>query len=286
MAENRQARRRRHHVVPRFLLRRFANERDEIFVADHLKHQGFITSIANAAVETDFYTIDVKGRDKDAIEKRLSHVETAAAASLPRILGADYDINDRDNVFAFVALQATRGPVFRSRLEAFERSRAEKRRQVAAADRLAIGRFLRAEDGREPTPAEIDAFAADLIQAQLAVNVPREYSVVTALMAASDLVSQMSELQVFVLECSEVTFVTSDNPVQLVFPPTSEEHLSVQECGLSIAVDPYHMLFAVPRHPAELLAQDCSELRRRTYASTKAAARRFTYCHPDISVND
>jgi len=285
MPDNRRQRARRHHVVPRFLLRRFANDRGEIFVADHAKREGFITSIENAAIETDFYGIDVEGEDEDHFERRLADIESAAALSLPRLLSADHDDEDRDNVFAFIAIQATRGPVFRDRLAAFERMRAETRRQIAAEDHEAIARFLRSEGGNEPTTVDVNAFASDLLRAGLAVDIPREYSVVSALIAASDLLSQMGGLQVFVLECPKYTFVTSDNPVLLPFPPTAEQRLSVQECGLAIAVDPHRMLFAVPRRPTDLADLDCTELRRRLYTSTKAAARRFTYCHPALPID-
>jgi hypothetical protein len=138
------------------------------------------------------------------------------------------------------------------------------------------------EDGQEPTAEQVHGFAADLRAAQLAVDVPREYSIVSALKAASDLFDQMRDLKLHILECPELTFVTSDNPVLLPYQPSPGRPMSVSDCGLCMAVDPRRMLFVVPHPPNEIAAMDCADLRRMFYLTTREAARRFMFSHPDL----
>lgn len=252
-------------------------------MADHSKRQAFVTSTRNAGIHSDFYSVHAEGHAVDSIEQQFSQIEAVAAASLQRLTEDRDDQDDRNNIFNLIALQATRGPIFRSRLEAMETAGAYRRRRRASDDYDAISRFLAQEDGSEPTLEQVSAFAEDLKAAQLAVDVPREYSILSALTAAADIFDQMIKLKLYVIKCDEVTFVTSDNPVLIPYAPSVGRPLSVEECGLCMSIDPHRVVFAVPRRPDEFINQTCLELRRRFAAAMKQSAFRFTFSHPDFA---
>jgi hypothetical protein len=160
---------------------------------------------------------------------------------------------------------------------------AYQRRRQASDDYDAISRFLAQDDATEPTFEQVSEFAEDLKAAQLAVDVPREYSILSALTAAADIFDQMSKLELYVIKCEEVTFVTSDNPVLIPYAPSVGRPLSVEECGLCMSIDPHRVVFAAPRRPDEFINQTCLELRRRFAIAMKQSAFRFTFSHPDFA---
>jgi hypothetical protein len=101
---------RRHHLLPQFYLRRFANDADQIKVMARDGQKSFVTSVAKAAAETDFYTVETTEGPSQDVEKLLSRIEDLGAQAIERILKTFPPSNDdREHLAMFIAFQITRG---------------------------------------------------------------------------------------------------------------------------------------------------------------------------------
>lgn len=114
----------RHHIVPRFLLARFANPQGRLRVRDRVTGSDSIRGIGDMAVR-DFYTAVTDARVLDAsFETLLSEIEGAAA----EVLHAHLDVtafsrprplcdSERFKIDTFVSMQYVRGMRVRRGLE-------------------------------------------------------------------------------------------------------------------------------------------------------------------------
>ena len=105
----------RHHLVPKFYLRRFANSERRTLVLDRNGARR-MTAIKRAAVVTDFYAIDDKdGQTSQELEKAFGLIESAGARIMQSVLDGTFPPRDRDRLeFAgYMALQSVRGHAFR-----------------------------------------------------------------------------------------------------------------------------------------------------------------------------
>lgn len=109
---------RRHHTVPRFYLRGFA-EQERIATVRLPGDQRFVQSINDASVAKDFYAVAGHEDGDDVIEKILSDVEGATAEVFRTIANGTWplSLDDRMSLGDFVALQVTRVPVQRRTMD-------------------------------------------------------------------------------------------------------------------------------------------------------------------------
>jgi hypothetical protein len=134
---------RRHHWVPRFLLKRFADDRNTLQVVTHdSPSRTFRASVDNLAVENGFYYLHMDtGESRDDLERHLSEMEGQAASAI-RILESDhgeFGPSERRSLLFFVAWQLARGP----RVRAATRRAAFQRAGVDADDfRAAVERWV------------------------------------------------------------------------------------------------------------------------------------------------
>lgn len=113
----------KHHVVPRFILKRFANDKDQVLVRDRATGAKRISNTKALAV-TDFYTfIDSAGELDASYEQMWGYVETAAHSILcehlenPFVRPRPFNPVEKYAIDAFVALQSIRGPANRRVME-------------------------------------------------------------------------------------------------------------------------------------------------------------------------
>lgn len=113
----------KHHVVPRFILKRFANDKDQLLVRDRITGAKRISNTKSLAV-TDFYTfIDTDGDLNASYEQMWGHIEAEADSILrehidnPFVRRRPFDPVEKYAVDAFVALQSIRGPANRRIME-------------------------------------------------------------------------------------------------------------------------------------------------------------------------
>ena len=108
----------RHHTVPQFYLRGFAE--GEMLATVRLPGtQRFLQVVRKAASEINFYAVDGHEDGPDAFEKLLSTVEGEAARVLDSIIDGTWPLapTDRTALAYFIAVQATRGPEQRRNME-------------------------------------------------------------------------------------------------------------------------------------------------------------------------
>ncbi len=113
----------RHHRVPCFYLKRFANERLQITTVDRRTGARWTTAITETAAERDFYTaVNTEGAKDGKTEQLLSHIDGNAARAIRNILSAGFPLfppqpQDRADLCLFLAFQKVRGKLTRKRIE-------------------------------------------------------------------------------------------------------------------------------------------------------------------------
>ncbi|MDN3242576.1 DUF4238 domain-containing protein [Glycomyces tritici] len=114
---------RRHHVVSKFYLRRFANPRNQL-IRCPLDGKAHLQSVNDATVRKDFYSVLAEGVEQDAFETELAEVETEAAAAFTAILRNGVwppTLEHRLAVSAWIGLQHLRGEHNRRMVEQMHR---------------------------------------------------------------------------------------------------------------------------------------------------------------------
>jgi len=149
--------------VPEFYLRRFADEKDRIRRVD-MSGGNRVMSITNAAVETDFYTIQTGDGPSDAIEKQLSETEGRAANALRAVDAGQLDPRSEalSGLVDFVAIQATRGRDFRDTMNDFTIQVAQMMFAMIGSDPRMLERAVTDILGREPTEEELEKYREGL----------------------------------------------------------------------------------------------------------------------------
>ncbi|MDY6992364.1 MAG: DUF4238 domain-containing protein [Pseudomonadota bacterium] len=98
------------HYVPRFILKRFAERKDQIWVFDKQKHRKFKTNIKNIGAETGFYDFTFKGNEV-TFESSLGEIEGKVSPIIKRIVREEsIAITDQERIVLsnFFALQFVR----------------------------------------------------------------------------------------------------------------------------------------------------------------------------------
>lgn len=111
----------RHHVVPRFLLQRWANSASQVQVYRRIENSYGVASIADLAIK-DFYTfVDINGRKNSLLETLLGEVEREAAKVLRGLIDSSkpnhLPPSDLKTLARFAALQVVRTPRHRRESE-------------------------------------------------------------------------------------------------------------------------------------------------------------------------
>ena len=112
---------RRQHCVPQFLLRKFANDKEQIYVFDKAKESAFESKPGAVIAESRFYDfVDGKG-ERHTFEYVLSEHESTIAALMGSIIDrqtiAHLTSMDRLNIAQFVAVLQYRVQAVRQRLK-------------------------------------------------------------------------------------------------------------------------------------------------------------------------
>lgn len=113
----------KHHIVPQFILNRFANERGQVWRRPRDGGPGRLVSVKDLAVR-DFYTmIDQAGNLNASFEQAWHLLEQPVAEILGHHLDSafakprPFDASERAHLDGFIALQALRGPRLRRQYE-------------------------------------------------------------------------------------------------------------------------------------------------------------------------
>ncbi|MCY4518925.1 MAG: DUF4238 domain-containing protein [Acidimicrobiaceae bacterium] len=243
----------RHHFVPRFYLRRFADEDDRVFVRSR-NGRSFVTSTGNVMVRSGLYRIPSQLRTAEAT---LSKYEESAHRALERIGRGGFPsvgTEERPVLALFVALQFARHFDY---LTAFElRYDIEEIAGSLPASLTMMRQYLSELYGFEPRDHEVQA-AADFINGYFnmwpneTIEDIQEFRIQTMFEMALNTIAPMLEDMSWSLEVSKQPhLITSDRPAVLWHPSADQDYY--QGIGIADAqeiwfvLDPFRML--VLRH--------------------------------------
>lgn len=112
---------RRHHLLPQFYLRSFTDERGQVRIIDRATGHEFTTGTTNVFVERDYYTVSSVDAEDDPqlIEGLYAQIEGVAAPVFERLRAGDFPLGapERSEFASFMALQVSRGRMFRRWME-------------------------------------------------------------------------------------------------------------------------------------------------------------------------
>jgi hypothetical protein len=206
----------RHHVVPRFYLARFADERGRIAVFPIDGSPAFLASIDNAAVEAGFYTIDSDDGPANDAEVLLGSIETVTSEALRKIDQGEWPLGaeGRTALANFLPLQLVRGWNFR---QSFNQSTEDT---VRAISRMLgdhpdyLRQRWRESEGIEPTEEELSDLARFMREDDEYIVVPSQNAaILTALQVASNFVEPVNQMRWDLLQAGGGEFITGDHPV-------------------------------------------------------------------------
>lgn len=109
--------RRRHHTVSKFYLAGFADDSSRITQVHLPGHHSHMSSVANATVDTDFYSLRTEdGSMDDSLERAFGELESKAASAIQLVGSGIWPLptTDRAALASWVALQYVRSPAVRN----------------------------------------------------------------------------------------------------------------------------------------------------------------------------
>jgi hypothetical protein len=111
-------RKKHHHVVPRFYLKGFADDKAMIFrrpLVTSASSPARSIGIGDAMVRKDFYRVEAEGTDPDIFENALGAVESETAPAFDRLITetSPMSLEDRHRLAVWIALQYLRSEATR-----------------------------------------------------------------------------------------------------------------------------------------------------------------------------
>lgn len=271
----------RHHYVPQFILRGFANEREQIKVVDRATlSRTYVSSVRKAAAQNDYYSIATEllepgsreGHKPDLIEESLSFIEDKAAEQINIIRAGSWDPT-YENIYPvarFVAFQLCRGPSFRRDYADIATSVAQRLvRSKITKDRI---RAHLEENGRKPTDDEVDEFHREVRTANFKMVPPEVHTLQESMrLAIETYLPHLLERTPEILRFDTPELMTSDKGVGL-WAPDAPHPRSVEVANARAVFLP------LDRHTALSLT------RRKSY--TDRHLNKFWAQHINVAVCD
>ena len=253
---------RKHHLVPAFYLRRWA-ENAQLRVTDVNAGHDYKTSPQKAARQTDFYRLeseDLNANDLPPLlfELLLGHIEEWGKAAIEKLVTAPAELEPKVVAdFAwYLAMQFTRGAAFR----------AELRAMTTAYFKLRYGKLtdagVRSELRRRGLPATDDLVARskrffDELEEGSAQVAPQDAAAVGWAGKAARDIGEHFLTRTWVVFETPATMLTSDEPLVLVGGPglPRDERPGIATAGVVLLpLDPTHLLALFRDDVAERLA--------------------------------
>lgn len=174
---------RRHHTVPQFYLRNFADPADQVVLVDRDDHtRSHRTAVLKAVSETGFYRIetddlarevDRAGHDPEGIESALAALEAEMAPAVRAVVdGSLTGLSDQQwyRLIQFVAVQSVRGHRWRQHFVALA-TQTIRVELLGSVDDVQIRERL-VSQGKPHGPADIAAFREQLFTERFPRVVP------------------------------------------------------------------------------------------------------------------
>jgi hypothetical protein len=272
----------RHHIVPRFLLARFAeppgDNEGQLVQLDTTNGATARVSVRTAATRHRFYSVRSTKAEKDnRIESLIGLIEEHAAEATRLLLECPERMDDHDRIAIsiFIALQVQRTPKALTRAEAMIRETAEAVLVEHLEDPGAFARAAR-DHGEDLSAQELERMRLRLARAmsdgRLRAKYVREEAWRTMVDNLLEAGRHPLEMEWYLLRADEGEFVASDNGLSVVRnadgAPETALPLSPDACLILTGEGDGLRKIRVPR---EVVAH----LNQRTYAD----ADRFIFGH-------
>lgn len=222
----------RHHHVPAFYLRGFADG-DRITTVWLPGERRYTQSVRKTAAQNGFYSVPGHEDGPDVFEKMLSSVEGEAAGIFRLVESGTWPLEpeDRTTLGAFIALQAMRGPEQRRNMEYL-------RAQLARIEVGAVGRAGVKDWARRRLKLDLNDEQADEIWEQ-ATRPEGPPIRVSPLEHIRQMAEQVEALIPYIIgrpwtlvRFEKRALITSDTPVSLVPHADDEEEENGLESGV------------------------------------------------------
>lgn len=285
---------RRHHLVSKFYLRYFADERDHITTVMLPGDRRFTQNIRDASVNNGFYTvIDNDGHESDLAEKALAEIEGPASGAWREVALGAWPLPEEHRVAmaSWLALQLLRGTRMRNSMS--ELATHALLIEACLGGRTRVREALAAE-GRplddDTVNAEWVSFFTNPYRAQVHANHHMRQLADTLPHVTESLLDRAWLLTVF----ERKTLATSDHPVHVV------ENPALREMGLGTGIDNAEVIHApltrrlsLAMYEPSAIPPQLAALRQDTALRGVAAtalysnscvvnsARRFLFHHPE-----
>jgi hypothetical protein len=212
----------RHHYVPEFYLKRFADAKGKIRVyRSHTRLPAYETSTKNAAVKTGLYTIAADdGQTSGALESELAKIEAKAQDAISRSLGGTFPLpsDERSDLALFIALQFVRTPEEKERhgvvVDTIEKSFYEGMTEEWARERLT-------EIGKKPTD-DLVALVMDISrnpESYVFRTHPNDFLRAMVQVAVQGVAPVLSKKAWWLGTSTGPSFITGDHPLVLIDHP-------------------------------------------------------------------
>ncbi|WP_157951488.1 DUF4238 domain-containing protein [Rhodococcus opacus] len=217
----------KHHLVPQFYLRNFANRRNQVVLVDRDDpSRAFRRSVRNACAEVGFYRIEVDDLDREEdrathdpelVENLLNGFETSAAPAIYKLVNGYRDFcsqHDWYHLINYIALQTVRGVRWREDVNASASH--ELRMHLAESLSNDEIRGWLVEEGRPARNKDIAGFRRDLLSERgPRVEAPQAVLIQEGLrMALSDIAERLADRMHWeFIEPKRVPMLTADEPV-------------------------------------------------------------------------
>jgi hypothetical protein len=280
---------RRHHLVPQFYMRSFANAKEQVRVIERSTGNEFTAKTANVFVERDYYTTSSVYADDDhgLIEGLYFKVEGVAAPIFEQLRDGEFPLGgqDRAEFASFMALQESRGRMFRRSMNDLIDQMGHTMLRTVADAPARYWEAKRAEwkanrRGTEPTPPLTDR-ERQMLREGTAFDIKpsREYVVEMSFAHHEEmaflLMAMTWRLIVFPAPC----LFSSENPISYSREPSPMDRMfgigTATADEVRIPISPTRALVLTPPEPGRK-PFDISE-HERAYAGDQAAAERFNW---------
>ena len=287
---------RRHHLVSRFYLNRFADDHERLAAIRGGTGATHVASTEKLCAQVDFYSyIDVEGEKSGELEMFLAKFESEAAPAFERIASAPTATpseDDRALILNFIAFQVGRGRYFRHQYNALADFGYKLMLSFESKDRDEARERLRYLTGRDPDDEELAVWLETLEKPDDYVIEPHSNeSLMAGLQVGAEMLDSLAARPWIVLRMGEPILITSDEPVTLWNRQRPEDAFYGRGIANSdevrLPLDQHHMLVLTLEEPPKrkgavppLFARDMNRL-------TASSANEWVFAHPsnaDLSV--
>jgi Protein of unknown function (DUF4238) len=286
----------RHHLVPQFLLRHFADA-DERLVMVHRAppHRAIESTVKTACAERDFYKVEAEdledkardGHDPEVVEGLLSVIEENASAVIDQMISGNMTLTKKQrlDLALFTALQVTRGWRFRDKMN--EIATLTMQKEIESLPLETWRAWLR-HKGEPHGDKDVEAFRASALgESAPRLVMSQPHAVGRALQfAVEDHVPQLLIRTWRLLQFDRDLLVTSDSPVGMWTMTPDGQYFGVGVANARIVCLPLNRrtaLAMIPPAGPDRIAPSGLPRAQQINTAVMLGARKWIYHHPDDS---